>query len=164
MAFQDPIKNIIKYLTTNDNTSSLRTVVEIGEDSGLYRIYHNAIRFWDMKDDECKALTLTKIRDGEGKNALDQTVEMAFECICWSNKNKESELMDLWVALDEIFHNQHNTIYESLTVIHSFRSQEPVFDNRFALNLSPATTRLSSRTKLRLPSVSSTYTFLAMEN
>ena len=170
LQYKDPIKNVIHYLmngstvdtTVNNTIDEIKTQVR-DSNSGVYRIFHNAIRLWDMKDVSCKAITLTKLRVGEGKNALDKSIEMAFEMICWANKNKEDDLLDLWSKIDVVFDNKHNTSFNELKVIHSFRSQEPVFDNRFALNLSPATTRLSSRTKLRLPSVSSIYTFLAME-
>ena len=172
LEYKDPIKNVIsrlKYGVIGDEDDPINDIVDEikiavqDPTTGIYRIFHNAIRLWNMKDENCKAITLTKVRVGDGKNALDKSIEMAFEMICWANKNKEDELMVLWSKVDEIFDNQHNTQFDELNIIHSFRSQEPVFDNRFALNLSPATTRLSSRTKLRLPSVSATYTFLAME-
>jgi len=176
--FKDPIKNIISFLLSTNlqqmvgdtvifDVDTLKTEIQVGSTS-YYRVFHNGIRQWDIKDQSCQAVTVSKMRLGEGKSPIDQTVEMALEVICWGNKSKEDSLMDIWGKVDNLFHNKHDKKYGAtyatgMDIIHSFREQEPVFDTRFAMNASPATTRLSSRTKLRLPSVSAAYTMLVVE-
>ena len=176
--FKDPIKNIISFLLSTNSqqtvnsvvvfdVDTLKTDIQVGDTSD-YRVFHNGIRQWDIKDDSCQAVTVSKMRLGQGKSPMDQTVEMALQVICWGNKSKEDSLMGMWGKVDNLFHNKHDEKYGAtyttgMDVIHSFREQEPVFDTRFAMNASPATTRLSSRTKLRLPSVSALYTMLIVE-
>ena len=177
--FKDPVKNILSFLLSTNtaqtvngsvifNVEALQNEVRIGSSGTNYRFFHNGIRQWNIKDDACQAVTVTKMRLGQGKSPMDQTVEMALEVICWGNKLKEDSLMSVWGKVDNLFHNKHEVKYGAtyetgMNVIHSFRENEPVFDTRFAMNSSPATTRLSSRTKLRLPSVSAVYTMLIVE-
>jgi|ETNmetMinimDraft_26_1059896.scaffolds.fasta_scaffold06197_2 hypothetical protein len=178
--FKDPIKNIIQFLISSNAAQTVDSVVkfqiETLRDETLvassspaeYRVFHNGIRQWNIKDDDCQAVTISKMRLGQGKSPMDQTVEMALQVICWGNKSKEDSLMGMWNKVDNLFHNKHDEKYGAtyatgMSVVHSFREQEPVFDTRFAMNASPATTRLSSRTKLRLPSVSALYTMLIVE-
>ena len=178
ITYIDPVKNLISFLlsTNTDQTKNstvlfdvdaVKTIVQSSTDK--YRIFPTGLKMWDLFSSTCKAITINKSRIGfEGKSAIDQSVEMGLEVICWGNKGTEASLMELWGKLDNFFHNQHDVVYGTnhstgMTVVHSFRSQEPVFDTRFALNSSPATTRLSSRTKLRLPSVAAVYTMLVWE-
>ena len=179
ITYIDPIKNIISFLLSSDadqtkngtvlfNIDDVKDIVEVGSTS-KYRIFPTSLKIWDLFSSTCKAITINKSRIGfEGKSAIEQSVEMGLEVICWGNKGTEASLMELWGKVDNFFHNKHDVVYGTdfetgMTAVHSFRSQEPVFDTRFALNSSPATTRLSSRTKLRLPSVAAVYTMLIWE-
>ena len=71
--FIDPIKNIIGLLTSSNAAQTVESVVkfqvETLRDETLvassspaeYRVFHKGIRQWNIKDDDCQAVTISKM-------------------------------------------------------------------------------------------------------